>query len=130
MRSHPICLFLGTRKCTLVLKNEILCKEKNQMLNVALNLKWNPSGYLDIYFRGQCYGAEEISYGTLLIKYLSLASATISAFLLQPDQMCSENLVPPEYVHLSKLLGMNLSYLLSFYIALYIATKEYISAKC
>jgi len=76
------------------------------MLNVALNLKWNPSGYLDIYFRGQCYGAEEISYGTLLIKYLSLASATISAFLLQPDQMCSENLVPPEYVHLSKFLSI------------------------
>lgn len=74
------------------------------MLNVAL--KWNPSGYLNIYFREQCYGAEEISYGTLLIKYLSLVSVTISAFLFQPDQMCSENLVPPEYVHLSKFLSI------------------------
>ena len=76
------------------------------MFNVALNLKWYPSGYLDIYFRRQCYGIKEISYGTLLIKYLSLARVSISAFLLQPDQMCSENFILPEYVHLSKFLSI------------------------
>lgn len=56
--------------------------KENQILTVTLDLKWCPTGYLDIYFRGQCFGVKEISHGNLLIKYLSLAGVSISAFLL------------------------------------------------
>lgn len=44
--------------------------------------------------------------GILFVKHVSLAGVSISAVLLHPDQMCSENLVLPEYVHLSKSLSI------------------------
>ena len=95
------------RKCASFLKNETL-PGKNQMLKVALDLKWYPSGYLDINF--SIYNAMEKKKFHVGLYSLNIWVWLECPFLLFSSSLCSKS---PDASNSSFFISIRISTLFS-----------------